>query len=109
MLIIINLYIRQLIPDNPLNLLIFTENVKTQIQWPANSADLNLNNIELNQPPVKMETIQTFKPNLLGISVLSLLFGLYLQRCDPTETVAIRSMLFEVQSIVYNVKDSLIK
>lgn len=88
---------RNIFPDNLLTLLFMTSYVKTETTWPTDMSTL----LEADfKPRLTQQTVQSFRPNMIGICSVSFLLGLLLKSMGPRRSAVMRVLLREVDALV---------
>lgn len=89
--------IMNIFPDNIVTLMFSTSFAQTQTNWPANLSRI----LEPNYvPDLKQQTSYSYKPNMIGICVVSFLLGLLLKKLGPEKTKITRDLLKEIDFLV---------
>lgn len=91
--------ISNIFPDNLLTFLFLTSYTKTEVQWPESNLSSLLSDPNFT-PSLKTSTSTNFKPNMVGICVVSFMLGLLLKSMGPTRSSTIRKFLFELDQLV---------
>ena len=88
---------RNLFPENIISLLFMSSYSKTETIWPSNISEI----VDPNYvPKLRQATLNSYKPNMIGISVISFLLGLLLKSIGPQNGAIIRGFLFELRTLV---------
>lgn len=90
--------LRNIFPDNILTLLFMTSYVKTETAWPTGNMSAILE--PEFKPKLSSQTVNSFKPNMIGICSVSFLLGLLLKSMGPKRSALMRGFLREIDGLV---------
>lgn len=80
--------------------------VKTDVLWPENVTEILSEDF---RPEMRAVSSNVFKPSLMGLCVMSLLFGSILSKLGEQKTSVIRQLLWNIDEVIKCMMQIMIK